>query len=184
MPLASVKNRARSRDSGYRRVWRSVRAVVLTIVLLAFLIGGAYIVLLWLNKPQAVTLEMPVAKNDQNPSFIESRKPPKDVAIGSSIQALSTPVTPGSNASLTLRTTESALCAIKVVMLDLELRETARVADGGLSDKKADDFGVVTWTWTMPASAKLGKWQADINCMRDSKSTRSIGEIEVRAPKG
>lgn len=183
MPLASVKNRVHAKDSTRARVLRSARTVFLIVVVLALLIGGMYAAFLWFNKPQVITMETPVATNDQNPSFLERRKPPKDVAIGSSIQALSTPVSPGSNASLTLRTTESALCVVKVTMQDSAMREVARVTDSGLSDKKADDFGVVTWTWTMPADAKFGKWQADITCTRDSKSTRSIGEIEVTAPK-
>jgi hypothetical protein len=121
--------------------------------------------------------------NEQNPNFTKPNKPPADVAIGSSIQSISSPIAPGDNASLTLRTTESAVCTIKIVRIDNEMREAARVTDSGLGDKTADDFGMVTWTWTMPADAAIAKWQADINCTRDTKSTRSLGEIVVERLK-
>lgn len=185
MPLAPVRNRNHTRDSKKKRYARLLRNVVIGIAILAVLIGGTYAALLWFNNPQAaLTVKEPDATNQQNPSFMTPHKPPKDVAIGSSIQSISSPIAPGNNASLTLRTTESAVCTIKVVRIDAAMREVQRVSDSGLSDKEADDFGVVTWTWTMPADAVIAKWQADITCTRDSKSTRSIGEIEVQKAKG
>lgn len=183
MPLAPVKNRARSSESKQSRVVKSLRNLTIGVLVLALLIGGVYVALLWLNKPKVASAPAPDATNKDNPSFLTPHKPPKDVAIGSSIQSISSPIAPGSNASLTLRTTESAVCNIKVVRLDAEMREAQRVTDSGLGDKTADDFGIVTWTWTMPADAAIAKWQADINCTRDSKSTRSIGEIVVEKPK-
>lgn len=183
MPLAPVKNRARTSETKQSRLIRFVRNLTVGVVILTVIIGGVYVVLLWLNKPKVASTPAPDATNKDNPSFMTPHKPPKDVAIGSSIQSISSPVSPGDNASLTLRTTESAVCTIKVVRLDAEMREVQRVADSGLGDKTADEFGIVTWTWTMPANAAIAKWQADISCMRDSKGTRSIGEIVVQRAK-
>lgn len=183
MPLAPVRNRNRSSESKKSRLIKSLRNLAIGVLVLALLIGGIYVALLWLNKPQQISVEEPDATNKQNPNFVTPNKPPKDVAIGSSIQSISSPLSPGDNASLTLRTTESAVCTIKVVRLDTMLREVQRVTDSGLADKTADDFGIVTWTWSMPSNAGIGKWQADITCQRDSKSTRSIGEIVVQKVK-
>lgn len=183
MPLAPVKNRARSSESKRSRLVKTFRNLSIGVLTLGLLIGGVYVALLWLNKPKVASEAAPDATNSANPSFLTPHKPPKDIAIGSSIQSISSPIAPGSNASLTLRTTESAVCTIKVLRLDTEMREVQHVTDSGLGEKTADDFGIVTWTWTMPADAAIAKWQADINCTRDSKSTRSIGEIIVAKAK-
>lgn len=183
MPLAPVNNRARSSETKRSRFLKALRNLGIIIAVLVLIVAAVYVVMLWLNKPQVAHVAEPDATNQQNPAFIAPRKPPQDVAIGSSIQAISSPVSPGSNASLTIRTTESAVCSVKVVRIDAEMREAQRVSDSGLIDKTADDFGVVTWTWTMPADAVIAPWQADINCTRGTKSTRSIGEIIVQKAK-
>lgn len=155
---------------------------MLAVVILLALIAGAYALYLWLNEPKGATSSAPVAQPSAQRQ-ITTTKPPADVPIGSSIQSLSSPVAPGENVSLMLRTTESAKCTIKVVYIDSQMHERARVTDSGLGEKTADDFGMVTWTWTMPANAALATWQADVTCQRGNKSTHSIGNIVVQKAK-
>lgn len=183
MPLAAVKNRAKGNDSRRARATRTLRNVILAMVVIGLLIGGMFVVYLWLNKPKVVTTAGPAAVSQSSPRQIKTTKPPANVPIGSSIQSISSPIAPGSNASLTLRTTESAVCSIKVVYIDKTMHEIDRVSDSGLGDKTADDFGMVVWTWTMPAHAAIATWQADMTCVRGDKSTRSVGEIVVQKPK-
>lgn len=183
MPLAPVKNRARSRQSKRERWLKTLRTLTVIFVIIAVVVGGIYFLIAWLNKPKVAGTTPTATETQQIPSILTPHKPPRDMAIGSSIQTLTSPVAPGGNVSLTLRTTESAICAIKVIRLDDQMREVGRVTDGGLADKKADDFGVVTWTWTMPSDAAIATWHADILCTRDTKTTRSVGDIVVQKAK-
>ncbi len=179
MPLAPVRNRARTSQSSKSRSMRRAWLILAIITSLILLIVGLFLLWLWLNKPQVAgnkALDAPSQPRQQ----LTTHKPPANTPIGSTIQSISSPIAPGGNASLTLRTTESAVCNIKVVHLDDKMNEVARVTDSGLGDKKADDFGVVMWSWTMPAGAAIATWHADITCTRGDKSTRSLGDIVVK----
>lgn len=179
MALSPIKNRAKGTQSTQQRGLRTLRNVAIAMLVLVIVIGAVYLLISWLSKPKIAGNSV-VKDTQQSPTMPQPHRPPRDVPIGSSIQSLTTPVAPGGNVSLILRTTESAVCTIKVVHLDEQMREVARVTDGGLVDKTADEFGVVTWTWTMPAGAAQVTWHADITCQRDSKSTRSVGDIVVK----
>lgn len=177
MPLAPLKNRAKLHESKKTRAIRRIRNLLIVCSILALVIGGIFVVVLWLMKPQAVKGPVETKTAQDAAPDLSSKKFAPDVPIGSAIQALTTPIAPGSNANVTIRTTEGAVCSIKVVHLDPYQKELARVNDSGLVDKTADDFGMVTWTWTMPANAAIATWKADMLCKRDSKSTHSVGEI-------
>jgi hypothetical protein len=152
--------------------------IVGVLLVLAIGVGLLYVWLMGLqSKPSTTTT---TSETTKQPAFLTPHKLPDNVQIGSSIQSLSSPISPGDNASLTVRTTESAVCAVKIIHLDDFQKELARVTDSGLVDKTADDFGMVTWTWTMPSDAAIAKWTADIFCTRGDKSTHSVGEIVVK----
>ena len=180
MPLAPIKNRAKRHESKKARALRRIRTMALVVGALTVVIGGSFAALLWLMKPQPVKPPVATTSAQEKAPDLTSQKFAADVPIGSAVQSITSPITPGSNASVTIRTTERAVCTIKVVRLDPYNKELARVADSGLSDKTADEFGMVTWTWTMPENAVIATWKADMFCQRDSKSTRSVGEIIVQ----
>ncbi len=181
MALASVKNRSKSNYTTKQRVLHRARNTLIASVILLIVIIGIGLFYVWLmglhSKPAGVATS---TTQTERPDILKPRKMPDNIPIGSSIQSLTTPVAPGDNVSLTLRTTESAVCTIKVIHVDTYDRELARVTDSGLGDKTADDFGVVSWTWTMPSNAAIATWRADIMCTRGDKSTRSVGEIVVK----
>ena len=152
--------------------------IIVVILLIIAIAGGLIYVWLMGLQPKPSTTTTPTETT--KPSFLTPHKLPDDIDIGSSIQMLSSPVSPGDNASLSIRTTERAVCAVKIIRLDDYQKEVARVTDSGLGDKTADEFGTVTWTWTMPADAALAKWTADIFCTRGTKSTHSVGQIIVQ----
>ncbi len=184
MPLAPVKNRARTSESKKSKALKEFRNIIIAFVVLALLLIGIGLIIAWLMQPKKAeqTTSVPVA--NQKPAVAPPRKFGPNVPIGSAVQSISSPIAPGDNAYVTLRTTEGATCSIKVVNLDPHGKEIDRINDSGLADKKVDDFGVVTWTWTMPPGAALATWKADIFCQRDEMSTRSVGDIEVKLKEG
>lgn len=179
MPLAPVKNRARISVSKKDKALKKLVKWTVIIVVLLVLIIGLGILIIWLLQPKKIDSNTTPAPATQKPTIAPAHKFGPNIPIGSSVQSISSPIAPGDNAYVTLRTTEGATCSIKVVSLDQHGKEIDRVSDSGLVDKKVDDFGVVTWTWTMPVGAAIKIWQADMYCKRDDKSTRSVGEIEV-----
>lgn len=180
MPLAPVKNRASPRLSRKARLVRRLKTGVVSVAAVAGVIAAGLYVLVWVQKPHALPQTTADASTQPKLPDLSAQKIGPNVPIGSAIQAISSPVTPGSNANVTLRTTEGAVCSLKVVQLDPYQKELARVSDSGLADKTADDYGMVTWTWTMPANAALTTWKADMFCKRGDKSTRSVGDIVVQ----
>jgi len=153
---------------------------VIIVVILLILAVGVGLLYVWLMGLQAKSSTATTTQTASQPAFPTPHKLPDNVAIGSSIQSISSPIVPGDNASLTVRTTESAVCTVKIIHLDNNQKELMRVTDSGLGDKTADEFGMVVWTWTMPSDAAIAKWTADINCARGDKTTRSVGEIIVQ----
>lgn len=149
-----------------------VGLLVITVV-----VGLIYV---WLIGLQAKPLTTTTTQKTAQQNSLTPHKAPDNIQIGSSIQSLSSPISPGDNASLSVRTTEGAVCAVKIIHLDDTQKELARVNDSGLGDKTADEFGLVTWTWTMPSNAAIAKWTADVYCTRGDKSTHSVGELIVQ----
>lgn len=88
----------------------------------------------------------------------ERPKIPNDAAIGASVQSITSPVIPGSNASVTVKTNPEATCAISVTY------GGAKAVDSGLTEKLADEYGIVSWAWSLPANTPLGNWPVDITC--------------------
>jgi hypothetical protein len=87
---------------------------------------------------------------------------------------LSTPVIPGANADMTIKSVEGVTCKIVI-----ELNKT-QLKDSGLADKQTDEFGVVSWSWTIPADAPLGKWPVTVTCISPVKKSAMVqGVLEI-----
>ena len=97
--------------------------------------------------------------------------------VSAAVQSLTSPVTPGSNASIEVRTVADATCKIAVKLKD---RETT-IKDSGLVPKVADEYGMVSWAWTVPSSAKTGAWQVIVTCQQGKKSAMVIGDLAVKS---
>ena len=111
-------------------------------------------------------------------SLPEPSKPNPDNPVGASVVSITSPVKPGANGSLTVRTTATATCTIKVV--NGEPSDEIAVQDSGLAPKVADQFGNVTWSWTMKETAPLGKWTAKVTCKYGKKSGYVEGYFQVK----
>ena len=91
------------------------------------------------------------------------------------VQTVTSPVQPGSNASITIRTNPAAVCTISVKQAE------AKMEDSGLSKKTADEFGMLSWAWTVKPTDPVGKWPINITCKNKKYSAVVVSEVLVKA---
>ena len=58
-----------------------------------------------------------------------------------------------------------AACQISVKV------NNAALPDTGLVPKIADEFGIVTWSWTVPKNVLSGKWPVEMTCANEAKKS-------------
>lgn len=121
------------------------------------------------NKPPDVqaasTEEKPIVPTRQNPG----PNAPESAAV----QNLETPVRAGENSSITVTTGPDSACTIVVAYNEVVSK------DSGLAPKKANNFGSVSWTWTVDKTAPAGKWPVKVTCTRNNKVGYVEGNLEV-----
>jgi hypothetical protein len=100
-------------------------------------------------------------------------KIPDTASIGVSVQSITSPVTPGSNASIMVKTNPEANCDVSVVY------DKAPAKDSGLVQKKADEYGIVEWTWTVDSNAPLGSWPVEVTCANKKNSAVVKNDLRV-----
>lgn len=160
-------------------VMRAVRNTIIGIVvLLVVLVGGGFAYTYFLG-PEGAESAVPEEETTITAAAqpVEPRKPAANARPSASIQSLTSPVAPGANASVIARTVPGSKCTVKV--------EYGGVAstDSGLAPKPADEFGTVTWTWTVGKSVPLGTWPVTITCAYNDKPAVVKGELLVEMPK-
>jgi hypothetical protein len=96
-----------------------------------------------------------------------------NVPVGVSVQLLTTPVAPGSNASITIKTLPIVNCTISVVYDKIASK------DSGLTSKVSDEYGSITWAWTVEPTVPTGKWPVTVTCAKGKKSGVVIGDLVV-----
>ncbi len=137
-------------------------------------VGVAYI---WYMGQQEVDPNAIASKVDYKP--VETKKPVKEadnVNVGASIQSLTSPVSPGSNVSVVVNTNQESQCTISVIYDKTESK------DSGLLPKKSDEYGMVSWTWTVENSVPLGKWPVKVTCSKGTKSGVVVGDLVIAKP--
>jgi hypothetical protein len=72
--------------------------------------------------------------------------------------ALTSPVSHGSAASITVKTTPQAACNITVTYKSGPSRAK------GLAPKTADAQGIVSWSWMVGTRTTPGTWPISVNC--------------------
>lgn len=167
--VATERGRARARR---RRLAMNLFVTILVLLLLGGGAGAAYVWYVGNAKPvEPASLPEP-KQNKLNQAAVTPKAKPEG-PVGVSVQVLSSPVAPGGNASMTIRTRPDAACSIKVTYKDQPS------TDGGLIPKTADEFGLVQWTWTVESSRPVGKWPVEVTCALGDKSGYVKGELEV-----
>lgn len=161
------------------RISRSVRnAAISTVALLVLLFGGG-VVYTWYVGQQEVKDTTAIAAPVELvlPSVAKPSPQAANAKASASVQSLTSPVAPGSNASVTIKTNPFAECTVVV--------EYNKIAskDSGLGPKVADDFGTVSWTWTVEASVPVGKWPVTVTCAHNELTAVVQEDLEVKNPE-
>lgn len=142
---------------------RFIRTLITTVILLLVFVGAGlgYTWYMGRYKPTKV-VETPT------PPSKTILPPPKTVdenaKVGVSSQMFTDKVALGKNASISIKTNPLAACSIKV-----EYNKEAST-DSGLVPKKADEYGIASWGWTVETSRPLGKWPVTVTCANAKNS--------------
>lgn len=154
------------------KILKTIRNIVISFVVILVLAFGAGAGYTWYMGKQNVASTV-VAEPVEAVTVIKPTKPADNAPVGVSVQSLISPIAPGLNTSITIRTTPSATCDISVVYKDVQS------TDSGLKAQQADDFGMATWTWTVGPSVPLGKWPVKVTCSYNKKSGVVQGDLVV-----
>jgi hypothetical protein len=153
---------------------RAVRNTLISVVVVVVvLVGGgvAYTYFLGPDNSQSTVAAPTVA-----PPADPIAKPPKmaeNAKESASIQTLTSPIAPGSNALLSVRTNPGSKCTVTVVYNNVPS------TDSGLAAKVADEYGTVSWSWTVGSSVPLGKWPVKVTCAYKDRSAVVQGDLVV-----
>lgn len=156
-----------------KSILRKIRNIAISsAVILLILVGAGVGYTFYMSKT-----ETPVVSNTPEPvvkaSTVKHAKIAANAPASASVQSLTTPVMPGDNALISVKSNPGSECSIVV--------EYNKVAskDSGLRAKTSDEFGIVTWSWTVDPSAPIGKWPVTVTCVYNKKSAVVEGKLDV-----
>lgn len=162
-----------------RRRRNTKRAMAITVVSLLIIsvgVGGAYT--WYMGQRTAVAIaDVPTAPQPSRQALPSVPKiPAKDAKVGIALQTLSTPVTPGQNIMMAIRTLPTAVCSISFTYG----KDNIRSKDTGLAPKAADEYGSASWTWKLMPDVPVGVWPAEVTCAHNGQSAYLRGDITVQ----
>lgn len=163
-------------DSKKKRALRYVRNISIAFGALVVLAVGAGVAYTWYMGQFTTPPPALVEESETVPTAgrITPREQAEDAPQGVSVQSLTSPIAPGENASIIIKTNPKSLCKIKV-----EYNKVASV-DSGLFDKTSNEFGSITWAWTVEPTVPEGKWPVTVTCSRGEKSGVVVGDLVVK----
>ncbi len=95
-------------------------------------------------------------------------------AFGLQVVSLTSPVAPGANAALTIKTAPGAYCTITVIY------KSGPSQAAGLGPQTADPNGTVTWQWKVGSSTARGVWSIVVTSERQGEKETLEIPFEVR----
>jgi hypothetical protein len=158
------------------RILKRVRNIIIAALIITTILIGLGVGYTWYSgrinpslKAQAIETTnsgsvVPLRHTDVTPNAPES----------ASIQSLTAPVTPGENAAVTIKTNPGSWCTITVIYNKVPSK------DSGLMGKTSDEYGSVTWSWTLDTSVPIGTWPVTITCLRNTKTAVVVGNLIVQ----
>ena len=105
---------------------------------------------------------------------IKPSKPAPNAPESAAVESLTSPVAPGANASVAIKTNPGSKCTIAVVY------NNVASTDSGLVAKIADDYGDVSWSWTVGPDVPLGTWPVKVTCAYNTRSAFVQGDLTVQ----
>ena len=160
----------------YKREQRkkSIRKSATTFMVLAVIFGAAGIGYTWyMGKNKLASANQPAPVYTPR-AVIQPPKIASDAPVGAAVQYATPEAKPGENVSVTVRTNPEADCQILV------LYNKVKAVDSGLAPKAADEFGVVSWSWTISPSAPIGTWPAEVTCKNKIHSAVVKADIAIK----
>jgi hypothetical protein len=154
------------------RVPRVFIKVLTSAVVLLLLLVGVGIAYTYMDSGKDLAAS---AKTVAAPTYA-AVQPPKispNAREGVAVEMISSPVSPGSTASISVHTNPTSTCKISV------LYNKVAAVDPGLAPKVADDYGSVSWTWTVGSSTPLGTWPVTVTCVFNGRDGVVQGDLEV-----
>lgn len=153
---------------------RSVKQALISSAILLFLFVAGGFGYLWYSgnsEPLIQNTAQQVATENVSP--LKPTAVAKDAKESASVQFITLPAAPGENAMITVKTLPGSTCSIGVVYNNVPAR------DSGLVNHIANEYGVVSWTWSLPASIPLGSWPVTVTCTYQGKSAVVVADLVV-----
>lgn len=154
-------------------VAKKVRNISISIGILLVLIIGAGVAYSWFSgqndtrtfatKPQAV----------KKTGTVKHVQLAANAPSSASVQNITSPVKPGDNASISIKSNPGSICSITVTYNGVPSK------DSGLADRTTDEFGVTTWAWTVEPTVPEGSWPVTVTCIYNGKSAVVVGQLVV-----
>lgn len=153
--------------------------LISAVILLVLLVGAgvAYTLYMDSNGQKDLTPE-PVASTSVAPP-ITPRKPAPDAKEGAAVEMLMSPISVGTEESLSVRTNPTSSCKVAVIYgYDYDKKQTP-ISDPALGPQVADEYGTVSWTWTISPSAPLGPGKITVTCVYNGRSAVVLADLVV-----
>lgn len=144
-------------------------AVILFILILA---GVAYT---WYNGQQPASIAKVPVSTEPKAKQIVPAKLDKNIQESAAVQTVTSPIAPGDNAMISIKTNPTSSCKISI------LYNNVAAVDSGLSARKADNFGTVNWAWTVPKGTPYGSWPITVTCEYYGKTAVVTQDLRVQA---
>jgi hypothetical protein len=157
-----------------RRVPKTYRNIIIAVVVLLVIFTASGIgYVLYSERQPAKTAKADVINNDPQASALKPRVPSPKAPENAAVEALLSPVIAGSNTSITVHTNANSTCTISATYNKVVSK------DSGLIPKTADDWGNVTWSWTIEKTTPVGTWPVKVICALHGKTAMVIGDLQV-----
>lgn len=157
-----------------KKAVKTLRKILISIVLLSFLMIIAGLFYVWYMGRNSEEKIIDQTQTSVQKNTVSERSKIADNAPNSaSIQSISSPLNPGSKASIIAKTNPNSECVISVTYNKIVSNSA------GLSPAMADDWGVVVWKWTIEDSAPIGKWPVKITCVWHERAAVVIGDLNI-----
>lgn len=159
------------------RVIKTIRTTSLWIgALLLLALGGGAAYTWYMGQqplPQAIAVSSPADEVTEPVSAAKHMNPDPKAKVSAAIEMLTSPITPGMNATVNIKTNANADCAVLVTYNKVASK------DSGLTPKTADEFGIISWTWTVESTVPYGTWPVKVTCTVNKQSAVVQGDLMV-----
>jgi len=142
-------------------------------VLLIILVVGGTIYVYYTDRDVKQAPVKTVSTQSQPDQAVKPVKISANAPEGVAIQELTSPVSIGSEASLSVETDPGSKCTVTATY-------AGKVnTNPGLAPQIATDFGNVSWNWTIDSSVPVGSWPVQVWCVYNGRSGMVIGTLQV-----